>query len=75
MLYIQDPKIRQVFTVYDDLTTRILTLMDSLSKTKDLPLKDKTRLISTVPYIAEELTFNKNVQNICLSEKGFGRKS
>lgn len=57
-------KNKQLSMIYDDLATRILTFKDSLSKTKDLPLKDKIKFISDVPYIADELISGKDINTI-----------
>lgn len=54
-------KNKQVDFVYDDLATRILTFYDSISKTKDNPLKDKVKIISSAYFLADEIIGGKNI--------------
>ncbi|MCA1932243.1 MAG: methyl-accepting chemotaxis protein [Calditerrivibrio sp.] len=62
-IYIRS-KNKELSMIYDDLATRILTFKDSLVKTKDIPLKDKIKFISDVPYIADELISGKDINTV-----------
>ncbi|MCX8084390.1 MAG: methyl-accepting chemotaxis protein [Calditerrivibrio sp.] len=62
-------KNKQIFNIYDDLTTRLLTFKDSIIKTKDAPIKDKLLMMSTNPVFALDLSTGKNTESERLIRK------